>query len=259
MATFCSPIKIGNPVGGGSSALLEKGVANGFVVKFDNAARVIITSGTFEANGKIYTLSADTTHTLTSLAMGLDFHYIYVDDSASTAPTPVFIDSITEPVYDAARLGWYNGDDRMVGTVISAAGASEVYFFDTTDYGGKLIRATLTDFLNNFILALNTNPNGVWQTPSTESDVFVPVNAVEIGVWLQNSDVSANVRVNWLNNEAAAIFTSIFDSAQGTAQFALTIQAFWGPLGVSRQIKIGGVDDDDNNFSAFVLGFSYSR
>jgi len=79
----------------------QPGDKKGFTVKPSFAATVFqndevaIELGSIEANGKVYTEAADTTHTITGFTGGFDLLYIYIDDSASTVPNAVIIDSTT--------------------------------------------------------------------------------------------------------------------------------------------------------------------
>jgi len=140
---------IGGISDGGGSPSVIKGNANGFITRYDTTTRVTIDSGNYEGNGKDYILNADTTHTLVGLLSGFDFHYIYIDDSASVLPAPTFIDvsrTIAVPTFDPVRKGWYNGDDRLVGVVNSPIGSAIIEYFDTIAYSGKFIRNTIDHY-----------------------------------------------------------------------------------------------------------------
>jgi hypothetical protein len=144
---------------------------DGFFVDFNDAGSVKITSGTIEANRNIYTLSSDITHTMTSLTTAFDFHYIYIDDSASNPPTPVIIDTTTEPTFDSTRRGWYNGDDRMVGVVASRDTLTDINPFNIIPRGKTILYQTGLEFFQ--IMAANQAPTGTWQTPNTNDGSVV--------------------------------------------------------------------------------------
>jgi len=235
-----------------------KGEADGFVVRYDTTLRVKITSGIFEANGRRYFLTAGTTHTLTSLASAFDFHYILLDTSASTPQTPVFIDTITEPTFDDVRRGEYVGDDRVVGDTHSPAGSAIIEQFDTSVFSGRYIRNTMFPFTK--LLALNQDPDGAFQTPNTaESSTFLPVNAVDAAIRLQNSAAGVNLILAWANNEAAAIETNTLGKPTSIIAADVHELAMWGALGASRNIKIAGEDNDNNALNAWVAGYGYRR
>lgn len=241
--------------GGGSG--VSKGLADGFVVRFFDVDTVIITSGEYEGNGKKYTLSTDINYDVTTLDATLAFHYIYIDDSASTPPIPVFIDSKTTPAFDPIRRGYYNGDDRLVGVIFSELNTATIEFFDATQMSDHLIRNTA----NRKVLAAGQGVNGgVYQTPNVdECSKYVPVNAVEAMIFMQNGDPGGNVELSWRNNEAAVKNTVPF-TAPGHGQLATFASiVVWDALGVSRNIKIATASDDDNSLFAAVKGYGHGR
>lgn len=245
---------------GGITAAMRKGFAAGFVVKYSSTTAVAITSGNFEANRKFYTLAADTTHNMTSLAAGFDFHYIYVDDSGSATPVPAFIDSTTEPAWDHVKRGWYNGDDRLIGVIHSPPGSAIVDIFSSAKISEGLIRNNMKLEAAYGRIALNMNPDGLWQTPNEfESSVYVPINATEISINGAGVDSAATTRFSWLNSEEAAISTVIALVRTTVFEYVNAYSSMWGPLGASRNIKVGGDADDDNFLTAFVTGYGYSR
>jgi hypothetical protein len=236
------------------------GYADGYVVKYSSTTAVAVTSGTINGNGAVYTLAADTTHNMTSLAAGADFHYIYIDDSASAAPTAVIIDSTTEPTWSDSLRGWYNGDNRCIGVVYSPAASATILYFYLLEVSDKLIRVEFPQYPTYFQLASNMNPTSTWQTPDdNESSVFTPVNAVGIRLRLVGADVGALAGVNWVNNESAALHTGLDESPNYQLGYEQVNNVSWGTLGTSRNIKIAGVDTDDNALTAWMSGFEYSR
>jgi len=129
------------PGGGGEPAPeLEVGGIRGFIPKYNTTTAITLTAGKAEANGKIFDLSSDVSHAMTSLLSAYGLHYIYIDDSASTEPTAVFIDSLTAPSWDVAKCGWYNGDDRCIGVVPSPLSVIGVTYFSTEVMSDKTIR-----------------------------------------------------------------------------------------------------------------------
>lgn len=234
----------------------EKGHQAGFVVKYDTTTRVIVAGGSYEVDGAIYSLAADTTYTLLSLIPEAGFRYIYLDKSASTSTVPFFYDEVTESVPNIAKNGEYHPtttEDRLVGVIYSPSGSATIDFFETR-LNGSYIRNTSAIKL----LAANFNPTGDWQTTTTESDVFVPVNAKEILLMLNGSDALASMDVSWGSKELAAVVAwnnvENFHSTYNNAFFPS-----WGALGVSRQVRIAGNDNDDNNLDAWVGGYGYTR
>ena len=254
MTSFNPPLVIGER---SVSKLLEEGFSNGFVVKNDTVLRVIITAGNFEANGKIYVLNADTTHTLTSLASAQDFHYIYIDDSASSGSTPTFIDSTTEPVFDTVKLGWYNGDNRLVGVVFSEDGLTAVQPFTASG------RNNTIDFRigPTTLIAANMNPTGVWQTPNVnDGSVITPVNAETLFLRAGAEDAGAKCSFFMTPVELGTLGGGTGETAQvnvfGFDQAVFPTQVGLGP---TRNVFIAGEADDDNLLTAHMIGFQYTR
>lgn len=245
--------------GGGGATGFSKGEADGFVVKRSSTTAAAITAGQYEANGKDYTLSADTTHTMTNIVSAFGRHYVYIDDSASVAPTPTFIDSTTEPIFDDVRRGWYNGDDRFIGFIYSAAGVTTI--LPTSVRGsGKLISIHFNRIATaEFILALNLNPSGVWQATTLKAADALPVNAVRVSLQMSGSDSAFTVRV-----AAASVEFSVLETSISTGDIIrisnnnMLVQG-WVNLGVSRNIVIGGENDDDNALICTIDGTEYSR
>ena len=82
----------------------------GFELSYSGTTSITIKPGEGICNNNYFRITADTSHSLTSLASGQDFHYVYVDHSASSYPTPTIIDSTTEPSFSDTLQGWYNGN-----------------------------------------------------------------------------------------------------------------------------------------------------
>lgn len=236
------------------------GDVDGFVVKTSSTTAIALTSGSITANGKRYSLLADTTHTMTSLLSAFDLHYIYIDDSASTGSTAVIIDSTTEPSLDLARRGRYNGDDRCIGAVTSPSGSATVAYFDVLVVNNHHIRNYIArtsspQLANNMLPA-----SGVWQTPNlNQSSVVVPVNATEINLQLAGGDVAAFAFSAAASSEWAAVNTSLSDAPNSAAGFDTVNHIFWLPLAASNNIQIGASTDDDALLSAFSNGYGYER
>jgi hypothetical protein len=235
------------------------GRADGFVVKNSSNSAVAITAGKVEANAKLYALAADTTHAMTSLAAGFGRHYIYIDDSESSAPVAAIIDSTTAPTKSVPKNGWYNGDDRCIGFCYSPAGGATIIQFGIVAQSGQKIRMFFSVVSSvEFNLATNMSPNGAWQTPNVrESSAILPPMAEELFVWMQNSDVGGQVTIAAVQSElAAGTFTN------GHFYVAINVQGAdqgWIPLGASKNIKISGEADDDNALFAYINGVGYSR
>jgi hypothetical protein len=243
-----------------TTGLLALGGVDGFVVKYSTTTAVAVTSGFIECNGVIYQLTADTTHTMTSLAAGFDIHYIYIDASASSEPNAVIIDSTTDPTYSPTKRGWYNGNDRCIGLCYSVSGAATILAFGITVLNDKNIRLYLSfPDDTNLRIAENMNPNGGWQTPNTrESSTILPTNANEIYLWMGNTDAGSTGEIAAIQAELATSGGPSRGHFYSGFNVLLTRQA-WVPLGASRNVRLAGADNDDNGLGSVVNGCGYSR
>lgn len=241
-----------------TKGIVGLGAIENLIVKYNTTTAVIITAGYCEANGKYYEFISDQSHNLTSLAAGFDFHYIYIDDSASTPPTAVIIDSIAEPAYDAAKQGWYNGNDRCIGNIMSPAGGAIIDYFDVMANNNKHIQCGMQ--LNSFpTMASSMNPDQTWQIPDdNDGDVVTPVNAVKIRVMMTTQDSSA---ITWAQVASKEYADNSVEIERNMHFSAYNNQAvsFWFQLGISRQVRISGNSDDDNLMNLFCTGFGYER
>lgn len=235
-----------------------RGSVEGFAVKYSSTTAVTITAGAIRTKEKYFFLENDTSHTMTSLAAGFDFHYIYIDESASTTPTAVIIDSTDEPSYSSDNKGWYSGDDRCIGVVVSPTGSATVAYF-STEFNGKQVTCHYgrSDIPQ---MASNMDPNSSWQTPDdNDGGAVTPVNATSIKLALSCTDSGANCASRATSSEMAAVNTSITDGDLDFAAYNLHNASGWVILGASRNIKIAGTNDDDNLLSCWCNGFKISR
>lgn len=248
------------PLFGGGAAVIRSltGYIEGFVVKYNSTTAITVEAGIIEANNKIYNLASDAIHNMTSLAAAIDIHYIYIDDDASSPPTPTIIDSTVEPAWSDAKRGWYNGDDRCIGAVRSPAASATLEYFSVKIIGGKNIEHTIG---RKDQLATNMDPSGAWQIPNTQNTSgVIPVNAVSVNINLNGGDVGAGVGIYATNAEMAAVNISVFQGCFEQFQYYWNglVTGFF-PLGASRDIRIAGENDDDNTLSAWLFGYGFSR
>jgi len=238
--------------------LQYRGHIQGFVVQYFTTTTVEITAGLCEANGKIYVLDFVDTFPLSGIVLADDFHYIYIDDAGSAPPSPSYVDSTTEPVYDDIKLGWYNGNDRCIGVLESPNLTTIIEFFSTRGTQGKYVESTIGRSTN---MASNMNPNATWQAPNIiDGSGVTPVNATTIALSLNGEDPTSTFGVYATNAESSVVKTSFL---RGTFEhFGFnngTLFTGFMPLGASRNIRITGQADDDNALDAWVFGYGYNR
>jgi hypothetical protein len=236
---------------------LQKGRADGFVIEYSTSTAINITAGNCEANGKQYSLASAASHTMTSLAAGFDLHYVYIDDDVSSPPTPTFIDSTTEPVYSLAKRGWYNGDDRCVGVVVSPATGATVLLFETSGRD-KLISV---EYGYNTVpdMALNIAADGTWKTPTNDGDVVVPVGSERIRAQLFSARSGAPSQARMATKEMVDAGLSVNNSQLWTQGYINNHHIIELNLGASRQIRISSPTGNLNQLTLRCMGFTYSR
>lgn len=233
----------------------------GFVAKFSSTTSVDITAGWVEANGKRYLLLSNTNYSLSGLsAVGYNRYYIYIDDSASTPPTPTFTTSTTAPTKSIAKGGWYNGNDRFIGFAPGVSGSATIVDFETYVNGKNVINTCRIGDAGKFlpVLSSNQNPSGSFQTPNVNdgSDIL-PVMAKRALIQIGNDDSGADV-VNGvaLGNDSPG---SIFRGRLTFKGHNSIIGQGWIVLDSSLDILISGIDTNDNNQDTFFTAYEYTR
>jgi hypothetical protein len=241
-----------------SPAELRRDRAEGYIndawADYLNTTQVVFSAGEGYCNGSYWQITADATSTVTTLAAGEDFHYGLIDDDASSYPAPTIIWSTTEPVYNALLNGWYIGNDRCIFVVYSPGTGATISYF-TACNGRYEPLATLG-------IASSMTPDGTWQTPDdAESSTKLPVNVCNAKFWYQAADSGQPCYIGLAAKERS-------DNQSGTVQidagwFDLGYNALqghaWVGLGVSRNVRLQGQNDDDPNVNVNVVGWEIER
>jgi len=231
------------------------GYISGVRVKYSNTTAVTVQVGDGWCNGSYFAVTQDIDHAMTSLAAGADFHYIYLDDDASTYPsTLTIIDSTTEPAVDDEKGGgWYNGDDRCLGTVYSAAGGATVASYHMSESGYHTLSSLLA-------AASSMNPDGTWQTPDdAETSTLLPVTANRAIIVGYGADTGSIGKFAAATKERADDVIAFGSGDIRVDGASIVLQTFRIALGPSRNLRIGGDNDDDNVLSLWILGWRDAR
>lgn len=167
-----------------------KGTIYRMYVQYVDSDTVQVTPGYCEANSKYYEVAEDTDYDLGSIPYGEDYVYLYIDDSASSAPSITFTDSTTEPSWDDDKLGWYNGDDRCVGALYTEADTSTIHEFFSV--GCKYHWAYRV-----WIEHPATGVTGGWQDTATNINPLTPVVAKAVMIDAATCDADGgNISMN---------------------------------------------------------------
>lgn len=232
-----------------------KGMIHNANLIYSDTDTITIGTGYGECNGNFWEITANTNYDLTSLAAGEDLHYIYIDDSASSYPTPTFTDNTTEPVWSDSLQGWYNGNDRCIGQIYSPPSSATISHF--TNVGTEIHFVEIT----NAQMASSMNPNGAWQTPDDhDGSFFFGPMVSHAKIYASCSDAAAPTSVAVTSVEVGNIQSNIAVGASirtGSYQDANVVGLV--PLGASKNIYIAAPDDDDNTLNCWVQGWNIER
>jgi hypothetical protein len=255
-------LNIGNVGGGSGSSFDELNLCgiNGLIPKHNNSTSIKITPGVVAANGKLYTTTSDTTHTLTSLSSSYSVEYILIDDDVSSAPTPTFINSSTSPSYDVTRRGWYLNNDRCIGVISNFGSPNYIQYFETIVTSDTSIK----NVTGQYILATSLDANNTWQTPNiSNTDTYTPLNTTEVFIFLHAHRDNAIVACSWASEEYASFWDTTGFNKQYTPHarrsYDSDYRSIWGSLGSSRRIKVWGADELRNDFHTWAYGYRYLR
>ncbi|MCP4151721.1 MAG: hypothetical protein GY757_28515 [bacterium] len=231
-----------------SSSSYLKGLIRGALVTYKDSDEITVQTGYGDCNGSYWKISSDMDVSLSSvLPMGEDFVYIYIDDSASSYPTPTIIGSTAEPSWSTTEFGFYSGDDRCIGAVWSPDSSATILPFEGTAEGSYCYNSVIA------IPAENVEPNGEWNT--VETTAYSPVNSTEILTRVYGSHLNGNVHAGVIPAEG-------HDSTGAVIMgYHHIFQPVWVKLkrGWSRDLRWYGQDGDDDTFDLQIIGYKIER
>ncbi|MCP4153759.1 MAG: hypothetical protein GY757_38895, partial [bacterium] len=209
---------------------------------------VTVTAGSGRCDGTEWEITTEIDVDLSGvLPTGEDFIYIYIDDSASSYPTPTIIGSTTEPAWSDSKIGWYNGSDRCIGVVWSPDSSATVVDFSATADLECIVDDTT---LIGWAVYLG-NPNGSYQT--AETTAYIPVNATKVRLNASNNDSGElQILVGAYENTACHLVSDGYNSIFFSGWIELE-------RGWSRDLKWSGQDNDNNNFCVSIIGYTIER
>jgi len=216
---------------------------NGLNVGYISTTSVSISAGHLVVDGS-YVKVSSSTHTIINFD-DTGFTYLYISKSGTIT------DSITEPT-EQDNGTWYSGSLRCIGALYCPTSATIVPFHQTRDIiylGGRLT------------IALNMNPGYVWQTPNNaESSARTPVNVEGIVIEAYCYDAGSNCAFFATTYELTLLGLDLQYSRKVAVEAynSLTSSQYIS-LGDSRNIRITGADDDQNNLSCHITGWKLKR
>ena len=241
---------------GGLSAT---GFITGCILSYTTTTSIVIGQGAGFCNLDWWQNSA-TTLSVTSVASGEDFHYIYISASSSF-PTPTFFSSTNEWAWDNDKRGQYWNGNRGIGVVWSRAASATIMGFQCNQLSGRVVRYYQGNWVKQ--VGWGMDPDGTWQVPDdANTPDYVPIGATAVFGTLVAKDVgsdctAAAASVEWINSGGGG-------TGRGTPFGYLSYQNThidgWVPLGPSRDIRIMGENNDDNGQLGFaVKGWEVKR
>jgi hypothetical protein len=234
----------------------QLGYIQGFELSYTSNTSVQITGGGINCYDKFCLSVGNIIHTVVNYSNG-GYTYLYVSYSASSNDSIVFIDSTTAPTWSAILQGYYNGDDRCIGALY-CDGAATISQFMLTSYG-NYVRYELSPRIS---IASSMDPTQTWQIPDDfESSVKLPVNAIEVFIAITGADADNTAGVYATSYERATAFDT---TTSGNTLFFLGREGTvggvgWISLGETRNIRIAGINDDDNSLQALIVGYCIRR
>jgi hypothetical protein len=240
-----------------------EGYIKGMYCDYLNTTQVTWSVGSAEHSGTAIEISTAFTTTVSTLAAGADWHYAYVTNSASgTLSASDIVWSTTEPTESSTLHGWYDAqNNRCIGAVYSSAAGATIYEFDRMNDGMMRYQTIL-------IAASSMNPAGTWQTPDdAETSTLCSVLAKRMRVHIRFGESTAGDHGygSVANKESVDAGTAnadsllYFDPQAGDAPLNLCLYTATVNLGTSRNLRVHGADNDDNELGLSVVGFWVRR
>ena len=253
------------------------GDAVGFWPTYVDTNTITIGVGEVSVAGSSYQSYSVITQDVTGLPNStIGITYGYLDDSLSTGSVVTVYTATNKPAEFLGRIGYYNSaiSNDLVLFAIPFTNSALSGF--TCNKSGDLIHP----YDDKMACATNMNPNSKWQVPDlAESSTFLPVNASHVYLAM-NGDESVQQQMF-----CAATTYEMTNSFQGVtgawtlpsgsnhtfaggAMLLLSAssdtgsgipQSGWMPLGPSRNVRIAGEDDDENDLGCSVAGWRIYR
>ena len=250
MSKKCAQIMLFLTISAMSLAVSYVGVPKGMMyqacVEYVDPNSIQITAGYGECSGNYFEVTETQVYDVNYIPTGEDFIYIYVDDSESDYPVAAFCDSIIEPEWSDAKLGWYNGNDRCIGVVWTENSSNEIKYF-TNNSDNKCIG----EFKK--VIYRGTAPTSM---QTLECTAYVPVIARSVAFYCDNWDFDdwAAVGICAYENEWSRIYCHAWQDANVSGWIELK-------RGASRDFKYWGqiTQDEANQLNIWIYGYQIER
>lgn len=244
----------------GLSHVATPGFIMGLDLSYSGNVTVTVSAGYAQCKDKLFILHNSVVDTISNFSNGA-YTYQYIDYSASTIDNMVIIDATTAPAWSDQYQGYYNGDDRCIGAYYCIS-ASTIEMFNARPFSSANMIAIKLG--SRIVLASIMDPTGSWQVPDdAEASTKTPVNA-KWGIFEgQCGDTDSSFRFVLATASKAMYDTAIatgYDAViYGSNQGNSSQNNIFVPLDGSRNVRIGGDNDDDNVLSLKLNGYVFQR
>ncbi len=237
------------------------GFINRAWVSSTGANEAVISEGEGMALGKYWRIETVITNTAASVPAGRDFVHYFIDDSDTTYPTNVAItNALTVPIWNKTRAGYYNGNDRYIGSLYTDVSGAAFAF--QSNEGGRTMLGTDVSQVHSSAV-----PNVTWTVPNLlDGSVVTPFSAVEALIHVKDDDNAGILTAAVTIKEIADVDVIITLDGEGP-RFATVINhsdiegsvSGWSVLGPSRDIRIYSTGSPTSGNLFQILGWGIRR
>jgi hypothetical protein len=177
-----------------------------------------------------------------------EWHYIYLDDSAIvTAATNLITNSeilndTTAPTWSASKHGWYNGNDRCIGAILTTIGSVVREFFHSGEY---------VQFADAELTATGQTPSQTWTDVTLDIPGFCRLAHIITTHAYVDADTWLMVRVNG-QTDANGIETAYTESniVSGDSHLPMYTDS-------TQKIEIRTLAASTNSCSVYTVGWYF--
>ena len=228
---------------GGNSTYIQ-----GLGIAYASTTSVEISAGSLVVNDTYISIDASTS-TVSVFDNG-GYTYLMVDGDDVTNPTMYW--STTDPTEQTDGT-FYIGNDRCIGAFYCDGAAA---------IDGVMTTGEEYAFADCIQIGSDMDPDGSWQAPDDfESSAKLPVNAIEVDLYARAYDSGSECYASLASYEASestagAAYTNGAIMTYGYVRGNLSGRI---ALGASRNIRVSGINDDDNYLNTYITGYKIRR
>jgi len=253
-------IRFPSPLGA-SNTLMKSGIEGLWCWGCDSNT-VYIEAGECYGNGSYYKQAVTTSYDVVNMTAIGDWHYLYIDDSRSltNAPAITFTNTATEPAYSGDKMGWYNGDDRCIGSFYVTNSVLNLSNNLERTYDGMIAVPRRANLVSG-------DPSGYWQSFTVPTSETLPVNATLVafdvrigadskarGFWMTSAGLSNT------SYQASSLSYEVNNAMRGyRGVYGTQVDVWYLPVPKSREFVWQGEEDDKGWYSVYTAGYREDR